>query len=86
MVIGKVLARGQVTLPRMIRRTAGLEPGDVVAFQVTDRGTVEIRPLPRLKLREALERYTIDAPPDDAADRARWQKKAAREVLSESDA
>ena len=81
-----MLARGQVTLPRQVRRAAGLEPGDVVSFQVTEDGAVEIRALPRLRLSEALERYRIAGPVADAADRARWQARAAEDVLGGRDA
>ena len=85
MSLGKVLPRGQVTLPREIRRAAGLKPGDVVSFQVTERGTVEIRALPHLRLAEALERYQVQGPVDDAHDRRRWQGTAADEVLGRCD-
>jgi AbrB family looped-hinge helix DNA binding protein len=62
-----VLARGQVTLPREIRRAADLRPGDRVTFRVTDQGTVEIRALPRLTLSEALERFRIEGAIDPGA-------------------
>ena len=85
MLLGKVLARGQLTLPRSVRRAAGLEQGDVVTFEVTEPGTVQIRALPRLSLREALERYRISEPIDDVADRARWQEVAVSDVLANQD-
>lgn len=81
MTLGKVLARGQVTLPRDIRRDADIEPGDTVTFRVTAPGKVEVSVLPRLRLAEALERYRIEAPVVDAADRLQWQVTAAEEVL-----
>jgi bifunctional DNA-binding transcriptional regulator/antitoxin component of YhaV-PrlF toxin-antitoxin module len=68
-------------LPRQIRRAANLKPGDVVSFQVTGQGTVEIRALPRLRLHEALERYRIDGPVDDSEDRTHWQAEASQDVL-----
>lgn len=85
MALGKVLARGQVTLPRQIRRAAGFEPGDVVSFQLTEQGAIEIRALPRLRLSEALARYRIEGPIEDAADRVRWQAEAAEAVLGGRD-
>lgn len=85
MALGKILARGQVTLPRQVRRAAGLEPGDVVSFQVAEDGTVEIRALPRLRLSEALTRYRIEGPVEDPADRARWQVRAAEDALGGRD-
>src|SRR5438309_6018931 len=60
--IGKVLGRGQVTLPREIRRAASVRPGDTVVFRVTGPGTIELKTLPRLSLDEALERYHIEGP------------------------
>ena len=84
-MLGKVLPRGQVTLPRAIRRAAGLKPGDQVIFRATGPGRVEMTVLPRLTLAEALERYRIEGPIDDAADREEWQAVAARDVLGAQD-
>jgi bifunctional DNA-binding transcriptional regulator/antitoxin component of YhaV-PrlF toxin-antitoxin module len=83
--IGKVLARGQLTLPRAIRRAARVQPGDTVLFRVTGPGTIELKVLPRLGLIEALERYRIEGPVDLNADRAEWQSQAARDVLGVQD-
>lgn len=80
MQLGKIQTRGQVTLPRDIRQEAGLQPGDVVAFEVVAPGKLLLRSIPRLRLADALERYHIDVPIDDAGDRDRWQKQAASEV------
>nr|QMS47855.1 hypothetical protein WG33_0053 [uncultured bacterium] len=79
--MGKVLARGQVTLPVAVRRAAGIRADEVVAFEVTGPGLVEIRRLPRLTFAEALGRYRIDLPVDGAKDRADWEAKAAAEVF-----
>jgi AbrB family looped-hinge helix DNA binding protein len=81
--LGKVLARGQVTLPREIRRAADLRPGDKVTFRVTDQRTVEIRALPRLTLDEALERYRIEEPIDWENYRQAWQDEAVKGLLQE---
>jgi bifunctional DNA-binding transcriptional regulator/antitoxin component of YhaV-PrlF toxin-antitoxin module len=85
MALGKVLARGQVTLPREIRRAACVRPGDTVIFRVTGPGTIELKVLPRLRLTEALERYRIEGAVDPDADRARWQARAASDVLGTQD-
>lgn len=85
MSLGKVLTRGQVTLPREIRRAAGIQPGDSVSFRVSGAGRVEIRVLPRLRLAEALALYRIEGPVDDGADRVRWQAQAADDVLGRTD-
>ncbi len=81
MLLGKVLARGQITLPRGIRRDADIEPGDTVTFRVTAPGKVEVTVLPRLRLAEALDRYRVDVPIDDYADRLQWQASAAKNVV-----
>jgi AbrB family looped-hinge helix DNA binding protein len=81
MVLGKVLARGQITLPREIRRAADLKPGDRVSFRVTKEGAVEIRSLPRLTLNEALERYRIEEPIDWDGYREAWQDEAVKDVF-----
>ncbi len=36
-------SKGQVTIPKRIRETLGLRPGSQVAFEVNDRGAIEIR-------------------------------------------
>jgi bifunctional DNA-binding transcriptional regulator/antitoxin component of YhaV-PrlF toxin-antitoxin module len=83
MVLGKVLERGQVTLPSAVRAEAGIRAHDVVAFEVTGPGEVAIRRLPRLKLAEALERYQIEGPVDEPADRAAWEAQAADSVMGQ---
>lgn len=83
MVLGKILARGQVTLPGAVRRAAGIQAHDVVAFEVTGPGLVEIRRMPRLTFAEALERYHIDAHVDWQVDRAAWEAKAAADVIGQ---
>lgn len=83
MALGKVLARGQVTLPRDIRRAADLKPGDAVTFRVTGQGTVVIRALPRLTLREALERYRIEEAIDWDGYPAAWQDEAVKNIIGE---
>jgi len=86
MVLGKVLACGQVTLPGAVRRAAGIQADDVVAFEVTGPGMVEIRRLPRLTMAEAIERYRIDVPVELPADRAGWEAGAAADVLGQESA
>ena len=83
MELAKVQPRGQVTVPRAIRRAAGIEPGDVVAFAVTAPGRVELRALPRLTLAELLRRYHVDRAYDDAREREAWQSEAVKDVLGE---
>jgi AbrB family looped-hinge helix DNA binding protein len=81
MAVEKVHSDGQIALPLEIQRAVGIGPGDLVNIDVTASGTVEIRRLPTLTLAEALQRYRIDDPIDDATDWEDWQESAARDVL-----
>ena len=81
MQLGKVGTRGRLTLPRDIRQAAGLKPGDVVAFEVTASGRVELRALPRLTLAKVLARYRIERPIDETSNRLAWQRRAAQDVI-----
>ena len=62
MPIAKVLARGQVTLPREVRRKAGIKPGDTVHIRVTGPQTLELTVERLPTLAEALARWSIDEP------------------------
>ena len=79
--LSKLLPRGQVTLPKAIRRQAGLRPGDVLTIRVTGEGAVEIKALPRLTVAELVERYPIEGPINEPADRELWEAEAAKEVF-----
>jgi AbrB family looped-hinge helix DNA binding protein len=79
--LGKVQSRGQVTLPREIRKAVGIRPGDSILFRAVGPTKVELEVLPRLTLAEIIERYHVDRPYDDAAIREEWQDEAAREVF-----
>ncbi len=82
--LAKVQARGQVTLPREIRRAIGIEPGDTIVLRVTGPGKVELGVLPRLTIDDLAARYPIEGPIDEPADRAAWQEAAAKDVLGQS--
>jgi bifunctional DNA-binding transcriptional regulator/antitoxin component of YhaV-PrlF toxin-antitoxin module len=82
MAIGRVLSRGQVVLPQSVRRAAGYQPGDLVSFRISGPGTVEVTLLPRLTLREALERFRIEGDVDGDRDWPAWEESAAKDVLS----
>lgn len=43
---GKVLARGQVTIPAAVRRAAGIRPGDTILFRLTGQGCGEFVVVP----------------------------------------
>jgi len=79
--LGKVLGRGQITLPRDVRRAAGIQPGDTVNIKAVSPGKIEVEVLTRLTLKDALELFPIEGPIDLAADREKWEAEAAKEVL-----
>jgi AbrB family looped-hinge helix DNA binding protein len=81
--LGKVLPRGQVTLPHEIRCATGIKPGDVVRFRATGPDTIEIRVLPRLTAAELFEEFRIDGPIDFEKDREEWEAKAAEDIFGE---
>jgi AbrB family looped-hinge helix DNA binding protein len=85
MAISRVLSRGQVTLPRDIRRKAGIKPGDVVHIEVIDRGEVRVVVLPNLGPRELRALYPIDSVIDEPADRAMWEDMEAENALGSQD-
>lgn len=62
--ITKVQSRNQITLPREVRRAAGIHAGDSVLIKSTGPGTVEIKVLPRLTIAELVRRYPIEGPLD----------------------
>ncbi len=41
--VSKITSKGQVTIPDEIRREYHLQAGEQVEWEVTDRGTVELR-------------------------------------------
>lgn len=77
MVLAKVLARGQVTLPREVRRLAGIKPGDSLNVEVLGPGRIRFTTLPQLSPRQLRDRFPIEGPIDEPADRATWEAVAA---------
>ncbi|HUX86164.1 MAG TPA: AbrB/MazE/SpoVT family DNA-binding domain-containing protein [Chloroflexota bacterium] len=86
MALGKVMSRGQITLPREVRQRAHIEPGDVLNIEVVGPGEVRVSVLPNLSPRELRARYPIEGPIDEAGDRQAWQEEAVRNVLGGTDA
>lgn len=84
MPLQTVQPRGQITLTREVRHAAGIRPGDTVLTRVTAPGTVEVQVVPTLTLAELLDRYRIEGPIDEGADREEWQAAAAREVVDQT--
>jgi len=41
--VSRITSKGQVTIPEEIRRQYNLQAGEQIEWEVTDRGTVELR-------------------------------------------
>jgi AbrB family looped-hinge helix DNA binding protein len=61
----RITSKGQTTVPREIRRTLGVRPGDRLLFE-SDRRDVRIRPL---RARSPFEKYPGIANPGIPSDR-----------------
>jgi AbrB family looped-hinge helix DNA binding protein len=83
--VGKVPSRGQVTLPREIRKAVNIQPGDSLLFRASGPSTIEITVLPRTTLAEALERFHVDEPLDTDTLREAAYEDAAREAINRLD-
>ncbi|MGH7717248.1 MAG: AbrB/MazE/SpoVT family DNA-binding domain-containing protein [Gemmatimonadaceae bacterium] len=40
--MSKITSKGQVTIPKYVRETLGVHPGDRLAFRIGDDGTVTV--------------------------------------------
>ena len=81
MAVVRVRGRGQLTLPKQIRRSAGLNQGDVVTLEVKGPGTIELKVLPRISLAETFDRWRIAGSIDWTKDRTEWEAAAADELI-----
>ncbi len=41
--VAKITAKGQTTIPRVVRSALHVEPGDLIAWEVQEDGTVTVR-------------------------------------------
>jgi AbrB family looped-hinge helix DNA binding protein len=80
MSLARVLARGQVTLPRDVRRQAQIKPGDALDIEVLGPGRLQLVVLPKLTPRQLRDRYPIQGPIEEPADRTAWEAEAAAET------
>lgn len=67
MGLGRVQARGQVTIPAEVREALGIQPGDVLLFEVRGPGVGQFRVFRTTRsLDEFFDAYRVDGPvPDD---------------------
>jgi AbrB family looped-hinge helix DNA binding protein len=84
MTVVKVLARGRITVPPEVLEAANLKPGDALHVTVVGPGELRIKVLPRLGPRELRERYPIETPIHEDADREAWQKAASEDAAGGS--
>jgi AbrB family looped-hinge helix DNA binding protein len=65
----KVQSRGQITLPRHVRRAAGIKPGDTVVIRVVGPSRLELEIERPMTLEEAFDRWepVLPVPEWDAA-------------------
>jgi bifunctional DNA-binding transcriptional regulator/antitoxin component of YhaV-PrlF toxin-antitoxin module len=80
-VVGRVQARGQVTVPQEIREACGVVPGSELLFIPTGEREFVCRVLPPARpLSDVVEQYTLDGTaPDIEALRAAMAQELARE-------
>jgi AbrB family looped-hinge helix DNA binding protein len=82
----KMQARGQITIPRDVRKKLQLRPGDVLSLFVTGPETVEMRILPRRSFADLREQYRIDATAheiDEFLRKGEWQAEARKDVFGQ---
>jgi len=82
MALAKVLARGQITIPREVRERVHLAPGDLVRIEAVGAGKFLVEVVPTLTLDEIFERYHSNEPVDLARLRAEGEAAAAAEVIA----
>ncbi len=85
MAFGRLQERGQVTIPLKVRREAGFEPGDVILFQVVERGCLQAVALPRhASMDKVLARFGTDGSLDPEV----WERAGediARDALDSAE-
>lgn len=77
MSLSRVLAGGQITLPREVRQRAGIKPGHLLSVEVIGQGEIRCSVLPDLSPRELRDRYPINVEIDETRDRPAWEAVAA---------
>jgi AbrB family looped-hinge helix DNA binding protein len=80
-VLAKVLARGQLTIPQEIRQKANLSPGDLVQVDVDETGVIRLRRLSNVTFEEMFERDLIETTVDWSTEVAAAEKEEADRVL-----
>lgn len=61
MIHARISSKGQIVIPKEVRRTWGLKAGDEVAF-VEEKGRIMLLPLPRRRVAQVLEALATRSP------------------------
>jgi len=77
-----ITSKGQITVPKAIRDSLGLQSGDEVLLTVTEGGAF-LKPIRRRSVGELFGLLGGIAPYDRQAERASARAEAVREVLRE---
>lgn len=84
MGLGRVQARGQVTIPAQVREAAGIRPGDTILFTVTGPGRGEFALIPTHEdLDHLLARFAGPGTFEAARVWEQVREDIARDVLEE---
>ena len=76
MVVARVTSKGQITIPRVVRRHLRIEPGDSIDFRIVG-DQVEVRPLRQRRVREFRGLFRPTQPLDFNEERARaWEARS----------
>jgi AbrB family looped-hinge helix DNA binding protein len=78
--LGKVQSRGQVTVPRGVRKKVGIKPGDTLTFEVVGPDEVKVRVIPR---RSISELWKNAVPVDGMLDWNKLREEAEAEAADE---
>lgn len=60
----KIQGRGQITLPKNVRKRLGCKPGDTLIIDDTRPGVAELRVFHPMTLEETFEKWHIEGPID----------------------
>ena len=79
--LARVQARGQVTLPREVRKWLAIKPKDLLAFELNPDGHVRLSVVPFISATELFARYPGDGQAVDMAALRREAEEAAAEAF-----
>ena len=83
-ILATITSKGQITLPARHRKAWGLKPGDQIAFDPPESGSVRIEPRKKRSVLERIDELKLPSAPrpltprdiDDAAAQAMAEKES----------